>query len=241
MPLDFTQISTQSLVSAITGQSLLGLAVGWARALPAAIIVPAFGMPGMRGTLRGAIALSLSGIALAVTGAPSEAPSVEGVVFAVLDGVLIAIPAALGIWIATMAGGLYDELTVVPSESGDTSLFGVRGATSTLFGFIAVIAFLGQGGPARLAETFCRPVEPRLTVWKTVTQSLTSGIGLSVTLAAPLVSAAILMEASSMLVVRQSPTLAAKNLLQVLRGFLRLLVLALFLQWLLLGVAAVSA
>jgi type III secretory pathway component EscT len=156
---------------------------------------------------------------------------------ATVDGFAIAVPAAVGMWVATMAGSLYDEFGGGYSASAGGMFSNERTTTGTLFGFIAVIVFLAQGGISRMATALSRPLGGAFSGFERLTQSLVSGIGLSVTLAAPLIIAQVLIELGGLLTTRANPAQAVRSLVVSVQGLLRLVVLALFLQWVFYAIA----
>jgi type III secretory pathway component EscT len=229
----------ESLVWALSGLKLSTLVVGWVRALPIAVIVPAFGLPSMPGTLKSALAAMLMVAALPGAVALQSEPSLLLLTAALIDGIALAIPAALGIWIGTMAGSLFDELSS-PSQhdTGGGPLEEQSSLSGTLIGLFAIVVFLAQGGPSKLALSLSSSLSPALPNVTRVVEALVNGIGLAVTISAPLVVAAVLLQLGALLVSRASPGEALRTLVLPVQGLLRLVFLALFLEWLLYAIAS---
>jgi type III secretory pathway component EscT len=150
---------------------------------------------------------------------------------AVIDGVALGVSAAIGIWIATMAGDLFDEFGGQVGLVGSQPFEYSSTATGTLFGLIACIAFLAQGGVAKLAAAMTVPLGTTPLGLPRLLQTLTAGIGLSVTLAAPLVVAQLLIQLGGLLASRVAPKDSLRILSVQIQGILRLLVLVLFFEW----------
>jgi type III secretory pathway component EscT len=232
MPLPTPAISVDSWVFTLTGLKLTTLLISWARALPVVVIVPAFGSPRAPASLRSAIALALTLAAFPGTIDAPEGPSMAQLTLAVIDGITLAVPAALGIWIATMAGDLFDEFGgKVGPPFGSQPFEHSSTATGTLFGLIACIAFLAQGGVAKLAAAMTEPLGTTSLGLARLLQTLTAGIGLSVTLAAPLVVAQLIIQLGGLLASRVTSTDALRTLSVQVQGLLRLLVIAVFFEW----------
>jgi type III secretory pathway component EscT len=231
-------VTLESWVFALTGLKLATLLVAWVRALPVVVIVPAFGLPDMPGTLRGALAMVLAMAALPSAAVVSFEPNVVELGQALLEGITLAVPAAVGIWVATMAGGLFDELSGAP-ESADGGIFeGKSVQTGTLFGLLAIAAFLAQGGPARLALALSVPKPASAGAWESVSAQIVSGLGLAITIGSPLVIAALMIALGSLFVSKVTPGAAARALIFPVQGLLRLIVLVLFLEWVMRAIAS---
>src|SRR5687767_10541702 len=106
---DVLQFLTLSL--GVDSLELSRWALAWARLTPVVVIVPAFGLRAVPGPMRVALALCL-----AIAIAPAFHPVVESGPWSVrlfaefVRGMPVAIVAALTLWIASMAGGLVDNL-----------------------------------------------------------------------------------------------------------------------------------
>jgi len=174
--------------------------LGWARALPVVILVPAFGLGALALPIR--VVLSLS-IAVCVAPGLSAVP-LDGVPLALailreaLRGVPVALATAATLWAAVMAGGLLDTLrgardgVELPVLDEPSSPFGV------LFGLLVALGFLEAGGAERLARALG---EPRLhTTFAVAAERLADSVGVAVAVAAPLVAGAVLLEVGSALV-----------------------------------------
>lgn len=192
----------------------------------------------MPASLRSAIALALTVAALPGVMSLDVEPSVALLTLSVLDGVAVAIPAALGIWIATMAGDLFDELGGAFGRF-TTNLLGIeRSATGTLFGFVAILVFLTQGGTSKLATAMTLPLGATNFGFERLLQAVSTGIGLSVTLAAPLVVAQLVLQLGGLLATKVSSSEALRVLVLPIQGLLRLILLAVFFEWVLFAIAS---
>jgi len=223
----------QDWVIALTGLGLSTWVIGWAKALPVVVIVPALGLRSMPTTLKSALALALMVAVIPGMGIQNEPLSVASLTLAVFDGVTTALPAALGIWIATMAGSLYDELTGAEKSLSSGLWDSESSATGTLFGFVAAIAFLAQGGAAKLVFALSRPVAHSQLTLRHLADQLNSGVSIAIVVSGPLVIAALLITLASMLSARSLHVSAARALVLPLQGIFRLLALAVLLEWVL--------
>src|SRR5262249_53913072 len=104
------------LLAQITRQSeapLEAVGLGWARALPAVTLVPAFGLGAIPAPVRAALGLSI-GLCIAPAREPlTRAPDMPfALAFAeeLAKGLPVALLAALALWTAAMVGGLTDNL-----------------------------------------------------------------------------------------------------------------------------------
>src|SRR5690242_17341164 len=96
----------------LTGEDPVSWALGWARATPLLVIVPAFGLGGVAAPIRVALGVGIAGcIAPALRGVATDGVPLW---FALVREASTTLPLALGtaaiLWAAVMAGGLVDNL-----------------------------------------------------------------------------------------------------------------------------------
>ncbi len=231
-----------SLLSAVadalarSGIDLAGLGLAWARAAPAVAIVPAFGLRALPGPARAVL-----GLGLAATVFPALAPVVaSGHPWWVLAlgemarGLPVAVAAAVPLWAATMAGGVFDALR--GGTPGTTSAPTVEAGATPLGVPLSVLAcalFLATGGPARVALALAVPgLHPDLAaggrfVLLAAASDVTAGITLAVALAGPLLAASVLIEVAGALIARAASPAQLHLLLAPVRALALLFVLAL--------------
>src|SRR5688500_6407889 len=212
------------------GWDLAAWALAWARFAPALALVPAFGLRALPAPVR--IAL---GLALALTIAPALEPiAAEPRLFAVSlivefgKGLPVALSAAALLWVATMTGGLIDDLrgaresALMPSvEEGSTPL-------GAMFAMLTAILFLESGGPARIARALADPALSYASPLARAATNLAASVEMAIAIAAPIVAAAIVVELASALIVRAASPAFIQPLLAPLRSLV------------LLGVAAIA-
>lgn len=208
----------------------LGLARGFARLLPTALLVPAFGLRGLPATVRASVALVL---AFAVAPALGTAPAEPGgelvtLVVDVLRGFPLALSAALPLWASTMAGGLFDELRLARTEVKMAPLPDAHSPSAVLLSLLSGFLFFAVGGPSSIAKAVIAAELSRDVVEKTV-GTLAAGAGVALVVAAPLVASAILSGAASAILSR-SPFAAARGAIPSLRGLAMLAFFAVALE-----------
>jgi len=192
--------------------------IGWARALPIVIAVPAFGLGGVAGPVRVVLGLGLAACVApalhAVT--PVGAPLWFMIVREAARGVPIALATAASLWAAVMAGGLLDSLRGA-RDSADLPVLGEPASPfGVLFGLLVAIGFLEAGGAERLARALA---EPRLhTTFAVAAERLADSVGIAVAVAAPLVAGALLIEIGSAFVARAANPAYVAPLLAPLRA-----------------------
>lgn len=190
------------------GVDIEALGLAWARATPAVVLVPAFGLRALPTGGRVVIALALAAATYPAVAATAAAP--EGVPWAlaavleVMRGLPVAIAAAVPLWAATMAGGLVDGLRGAQQEGAQVPV--VEGRATPLgvaFSLLASSIFLATGGPARVALALA--TQP-LVAHPVATAALhvASGITVAVAIGAPLLASAIVLEIAGALVARAS-------------------------------------
>ncbi|HYJ10967.1 MAG TPA: flagellar biosynthetic protein FliR [Polyangiaceae bacterium] len=179
-------------------------ALGLARATPAVTLVPAFGLSAVPVPTRLALGLALGAcIAPALAGvASSEGLLVVELAKQAFLGLPVALVAALSIYVATIAGGVVDDLRGGRELVGLPVLPESLPPVSVLFGLVACVALLEGGGAARVAAALASPVLEGRFSWPAVVAAFSASIGLAFAIAAPLVVAAVLLEAASALIAR---------------------------------------
>ena len=204
-----------------TGIDPAALGLAWARAMPAVLLVPAFGLRALPMPAR-----MLLGLAFAASVFPALATvrdsSANSLPWAalflgqVLRGLPVAIAAAVPLWAATMAGGVVDalrgsqEMLNAPTVEGRATPLGVP------FSLLACALFTATGGPARVVAVLARPAV--LHPLGAVADNMAAGIVLAVALAGPLLAAAVVIEIGAALVSRAASPAQVHSLLAPLRA-----------------------
>ncbi len=207
------------------GRSLI---IAWAHAAPTVVLVPAFGLRAVPMPARMIIALSLvAGMIPVAHVSLVEGACTSQVLSSAARGVPVAVCAALPLWSATMAGGLADSIHgtnhCVPSPYDGSRI----GPLGLLFSLFACASFLTLGGPAKVAAALSQSFDTSCVGWTRVALDIASGIGIAVTIAAPILGASVLIELGFALMARSSlPTLIA-GVLAPLRSFAVLAITAL--------------
>lgn len=204
MPQTTDLLDAASALLRESGIDVRAWSLGFARALPAVALVPAFGLNAVPAPVRPLLAAALGACiapALAARVDPSL-PFVLALAREVLLGLPVALLAALAIYVAAMAGGLIDELRGARDGSLLPTFPEQLPSLGTLFALLASIAFLESGGAARVARVLAEPELPARFAWVSVAKLFAGSVELALALAAPLVVAAVLLEAASALVAR---------------------------------------
>jgi type III secretory pathway component EscT len=219
-----------------SGVDLGGLGLAWARAAPAVTIVPAFGLRALPGPARAVLGLGLAAtvfpalVPLAASGHPWPLLALREMAF----GLPVAVAAAVPLWAATMAGGVFDALR--GGSQGTTSAPTVEQGATPLGAPLSVLAcaiFLATGGPSKVALALASPAAHpdlaaaslRLAVLAAVSD-LTAGVTLAVALAGPLLAASVVIEVAGALVARAASPAQLHLLLAPVRALALLFVLA---------------
>lgn len=225
----FVQIVAE--LAGLTALELIDLLRSWARVAPVVLLVPAFGLRAVPAPTRVAL-----GLALAVAATPvalttaSSAPLAVQLTMEVLRGLPVALTAATALWVASMAGGLIDNLrgaqerVALPNvESGSTPV-------GALLSMLVALAFLKSGGPARVVAAVSEsgPVDRALAAQ--IATTLARGVELAVAVAAPLLAVSIVIEVASALFARAASPAFVQPLLAPLRSFVVLAVIAVLLE-----------
>jgi flagellar biosynthesis protein FliR len=221
---------TQALLDGLTrvlqdaGVNAVGWVLAWARLTPSLLLVPALGLPGLPLPLRLAFAAVL-GVVIAPTLAPAASaaaltqPSLAAVVSELGRGVPVAVGVAIGVWGATMAGNLLDELT--GSSSGSRAPFddaAPGGPLGALLALLAAIAFFELGGPARMLTALASAPPLGIASVRALAVALARGIQLAVVLAGPLLALAPFLELLSGLTARAAFPAGQRAAFGSLRG-----------------------
>lgn len=213
---------------------LVSLGLGWARAAPVVAIVPAFGLRALPAPARAVIAIAIAAtIAPAVAADPSLASRnwVLALIAAFLQGLPIAIAAAVPLWAATMAGGVIDA---VRGSNDTVSMPTVEGRPSTLgvpMALLASTVFLATGGPSRVAMALALPsTVPGSQAVLRAALDLSSGITIALSVAAPVLAASIVVEIAGALVARAASPAQIHSLLAPARSLAILGVAALLFE-----------
>jgi flagellar biosynthetic protein FliR len=207
--------------------------IGWARLLPSAILVPAFGLSALPYAARALFALTL---AASVAPALPPLPARDGALLPALlaqlwIGTPVAVTAALTIWIASMAGGLLDELAQTDRfKSGLTGFDAPATPLAILFGLAASVAFLELGGPARLADALADARLPSEHALRDLAFGLAHGIQFAVAVVAPIVVLQLFVAVFRALLARATSSATAISLGDPLRQAGVLVVLSLLLD-----------
>ncbi|HEU5076836.1 MAG TPA: flagellar biosynthetic protein FliR [Polyangiaceae bacterium] len=198
-------------------------ALAWARLAPLVVIVPAFGLRAVPGPMRIALALGLAfAVAPALRPVLATGPWLVRLAAEFVRGLPVAITAALTLWIAQMVGGLIDNLR----GSQDTSALPVVEPDSTptgaLLTLLVAIAFLQGGGAAHVADRVARAEDISMGALQTLVVTLSSGVGVAMAVATPVVVVTLVVEVTNALLARAAspafllPTLAPLRTLAVL-------------------------
>jgi type III secretory pathway component EscT len=225
----FAAIERALELSALDLQAWL---LGWARAVPAVTLVPAFGLRALPVPARAAM-----GLILGLTILPGLRPVVAEseawpwrLLIEMMNGLPVAITAATALWVASMVGGLVDNLRgaqerlALPNVEPDASPLGA------MLGMLAAILFLETGGPAHLAAALA---EQRVVGTGSLlgsAKALVGGIEFTIAVAVPLVVTSLVVEVAALLVARAAQPAPFATVLAPLRSIVILGVLAILLD-----------
>jgi flagellar biosynthesis protein FliR len=225
-------VATLADAFARSGVDLGALGLAWARVTPAVTLVPAFGLRALPVPARGVMALAFAACifpALAPVAKSSTQPWAVLALAEVARGLPVAIAAAVPLWAATMAGGVADalrgsqETPSVPTVEGKATPLGVP------LSLLASAVFLATGGPARAVKALAlRPTGPHPVL--AAADDLLRGIALAVSLGAPLLAAAVVIEVAAALIARSASPAQVHALLAPLRALGTLAVMAVVLE-----------
>ena len=216
-------------VFAANGVDQRAWALGFARAIPAVTLVPAFGLSAVPPQTRLALGLALG---LCIAPALSGDVSVGGLFVVALGrealvGLPVALLASLSIYVAGMAGGLVDDLRGGRESVTLPALPEEMPPVAALFSLLASIAFLETGGAARVAGALSAPLLSARFSWPAVVQALAGSVELAFAIAAPLVVASVLLEVASALLARAASPAFIGPVLAPLKSVAMLGILAL--------------
>jgi flagellar biosynthesis protein FliR len=214
------------------GVDLRAWGLAWARVAPTVTLVPAFGLRALPAPAR--IAL---GLALAAGIAPALAPAAEKTTpFVVLmatelaKGLPVALSAAGALWIASMVGGLADNLRGGHESAGLPNVEDGTTPTGALLAMLVAVAFLESGGAERVALALADPGLEFVGPLRRAASNLASGVGVAVAIAAPVVAASIVLEVASSLIARAAHPAFVMPLFAPLRALALLGIVALLLD-----------
>jgi type III secretory pathway component EscT len=200
-------IESVAIVASARGVDLSALAVSWARALPTVLIVPAFGLKAlptpMRVVLGATIAIAIFPAMAPVIALRAHEPWISSAFEQIVSGIPIALATAIPLWAATMAGGAIDTARGVDSKKEFPVV--EKGATEigVFFSLLASAIFLATGGPARVANQLISAHLGAHPVLAAV-HDLVGGITAAVAIAAPILTASIVVDAGLALANRAS-------------------------------------
>ncbi len=192
------------------GEDFAAWGVAWARVLPTALFVPAFGLGVLPSALRVVIGLALvvviaPGLA-ATTALLPGAPWPDLVVSELARGIPVAIAASASLWAATVAGGVTDAAVGLPRLARRGAPFGGDGTPfATLFALLAAIVFLSFGGAERVAFELARVPDAGMAPLARAARDLASGVDIGALFAAPLLIVALATDLAVLLVARELP------------------------------------
>ncbi len=215
-----------------SGVDLRAWGLAWARAAPSVVLVPAFGLRAVPGPVRAALGLALAaGIAPALEPvAASPWPWPVLLMQQAALGLPVAISAAAALWVATMAGGVADNLragresVALPNVEPGATPVGV------LLAMLVAIVFLESGGPGRLAAALADPGLSFQGPLVRAAMDLSHGVELAVAVAAPVVVASVVVEIAGALVARAASPAFIQSLIAPLRAIAILGVTALMFE-----------
>ncbi|HLV22030.1 MAG TPA: flagellar biosynthetic protein FliR [Polyangiaceae bacterium] len=214
----------------------------FARVLPAMLLVPAFGLRALPGPARLALGLSL---AASIAPAAIPSPATTGalglqIAAELFKGLPIALTAATALWVATMVGGVIDDLRTADAEIFMPHVEAGATPMGALFSMLAALAFLRSGGPSRIASALSVPDLMPLEPFTRAAGNLAGGIQIAVAIAAPVVVVKIVIELALALVSRAARPMAVDAAAQTLRSLLLLGLTAVLLERVLWGVIELS-
>jgi type III secretory pathway component EscT len=234
------------------GIDLPGLALAWARVMPAVAVVPAFGLRALPVPARAVLAMTFAasivpavtpvapggpgGLPLALP-LPPVPPALPWTVHALAEavgGLPVALAAAVPLWAATMAGGVADALR--GAQDTPSAVVVVEGRATPLgipLSLLASTIFLWGGGPARVVAALAvHPLHGGSAAdpFVRAAHDLTNGVTLAVALGGPLLAASVVVELAGALIARAAAPAQVHVLLSPLRALATLSVMALVLD-----------
>jgi flagellar biosynthetic protein FliR len=207
-------------------------AVAWARVAPAVALVPAFGLRALPPAARALIALLLATLLVSAVrpAAHGLLPLPLAILAALVQGLPVALAAAVPLWAATMAGGTIDALRGVQPDRSSPTVEDRTSSLGVLFSLLSAVIFLASGGPARVVLALAAPAVPVVDPLARAAADITSGIGVAVAIAAPLIAASIVVEVAVALVTRAAAPAQVHTSLAAARSLALLVLTALFFE-----------
>lgn len=200
---------------AAEGQSLSAWGVAWARVLPTALLVPAFGLGILPVALRLAIGFVLAASIAPLLHAPVVPASTSWLVVLVTEfarGLPIAAAASVSLWAAMVAGGVADHVTRAGrARLGKLALADGAPLTTLLF-LAASVSFLELGGTERVAQRLAAPDLAVAGPLAGAVRDLALGIDLGVGIGAPLLLVALVLDVVTLVAARELWTVRAESL-----------------------------
>jgi flagellar biosynthetic protein FliR len=213
-------LGTAADVLARSGIDLAPLGLAWARAMPSATLVPAFGLRALPAPARAVLGLALAAC-IFPTAAPidtdSTVPWIALALAEVARGLPVAVAAAVPLWAATMAGGVADALRGSLEMPSSPAVEGPATPLGILLSLLASAIFLATGGPSRVAMALAlRPLGPHPVL--AAADDLVGGITVAVAIGAPLLAAAVVVEVAAAIVARAASPAQVHALLAPVRA-----------------------
>jgi type III secretory pathway component EscT len=195
-----------SLETSASGESLVAWGTAWARVLPTALAVPAFGLGFLPASLRVAMGFGLAvSVAPALSAAvlPVGVPWPMLVVGEIARGVPVAIVAATALFVATVAGGVTDAAFGTKLRALGAPFGRDGGPFATLLGLAAAILFLDGGGATRIASRLAEPALGVQAPLASAVRDLAAGIEVGASIGAPLLVVVVVIDVTLGLAVRE--------------------------------------
>src|SRR5690606_26128912 len=164
----------------ITPQALEQWLRAWARVTPIVVIVPAFGLRAVPAPTRIGLGLSLAvAIAPALPGSAPPGPWAAVLFAEFVRGVPVAVVAASALWIASMAGGLMDNLRAGQEQVMLPNVETQSTPVGALLSMLVAIAFLQGGGAAQAAAAVARAEPVDASALASLSGMLAGGVGVA--------------------------------------------------------------
>jgi type III secretory pathway component EscT len=207
-------------------------ALGFSRAIPTVTLVPAFGLSAVPPQTRLVLGLTFG---LCVAPALASRVDATGPFFVAMVreawvGVPVALMAALATYIATMAGGLIDDVRGGREQVTLPTLPEQLPPVAVLFGLLSCVSFLELGGAARVVSALASAQVDSRFSWPSLVRAFAGSVELAFAIAAPLAVACVLLEAASALIARAATPAFVGPVLAPLKSVALLGVLALVLD-----------
>jgi type III secretory pathway component EscT len=198
----------------------LALGAAWVRLMPAVSLVPAFGLKVLPAPLRVALALMFAVViqpAVRLSAVDQSMPWLLVLALEFVRGLPIAVLTAAITWAATSAGSLTDQLRG-SSDAQPSNLTSEKASSSgVMLSLLSVSFFLLSGGPARLVRALM--LEPMASDGTLrVVATLNASVQLSLTLAAPMLVASLVVEVGSALIARAANPAQVQPMIAPMRG-----------------------